>query len=74
MHLVAIPATQQIDHHDSHFLNISILLHISEQLSVVDSRKLELHPQPLSQVKGTPITERKMSVTSTTLPSCTSLL
>lgn len=41
---------------------------------MVISRKLELHPHPLPQVKCTPITEGKMSVTSTTLPSCTSLL
>lgn len=41
---------------------------------MVDSRKLELYPHPLPQVKCTLITEGKMSVTSTTLPSCTSLL
>lgn len=62
-----------MDHHDSHLLNVSIHLRICEQLSVVSSVKLELHPHPVPQVKLTPITEGKMSVTSTTLPSCTSL-
>lgn len=62
MHLVPIPATQQIHDHDSHLLKVSIHLHISELLSLVNSRKLELPPHPLPQLKCTPITEGEISV------------